>query len=238
MTLVPEEEITTSKLNVLLGEYVDSEGNVDYSVLEREGEVQRYVDGLKDADTENMKGNARLAFWINAYNMLTIYGILRELKRDESFAQKGNKSYVKRFNFFYRTKNEVGGRKISLYKMENQILRKEFAEPRIHFALNCGSASCPLLKDGLYSDENLDAELEAATTLFVRSPSGTRLDREKDVLHLSSIFKWYSKDFEKSAGSVLNFVRRYMADQDREYLENNPGLKIEYQPYDWGPNMA
>jgi hypothetical protein len=235
---MPDEKISESKLNVLLGEYIDSEGNVDYSSLEREGEVQRYVDGLKNADPEKMDENERLAFWINAYNMLTIYGILRELEKDESFAKKGNKSYIRRINFFYRSKYEVGGRKISLYKMENEILRKEFAEPRIHFALNCGSASCPLLKDGLYSADNLDAELEAAATLFVRSPSGTWLDREKGVLHLSSIFKWYSNDFEKASGSALNFVKKYMADQDRKYLESNPGLKIEYQPYDWGLNMA
>ncbi len=169
--------------------------------------------------------------------MLTINGILRQLRKNPDFAKKGNKSIFQRLRFFWWTKYQIGGRKYSLYKIENKILRK-FSEPRIHFALNCASQSCPLLKDGLYSGENLDQELDMAATLFIRSPNGARLDRKNKILHLSPIFKWYRKDFEKSSGSIIEFLKKYLREEDREFIEDNlVEMKISYKEYDWGLNI-
>ena len=226
------------RLDSLLKRYVGSEGKVDYQSLEEET-VEDYVRWLEGFDPGNLKTrNEKLAFWINAYNMLTIYGVLRQLRRNPDFARRGNKSWFQRFRFFWWTKYKIGGRKYSLYQIENKILRKEFSEPRIHFALNCGSQSCPLLKDGLYSAEYLDEELDMAATIFIRSPQGARLDRENKTLHLSSIFKWYKEDFEKSSGSVLKFVKRYLQEEDRKFIEENLSeIKMSYQEYDWGLNI-
>jgi len=95
-----------------------------------------------------------------------------------------------------------------------------------------------LLKDGLYSAENLDQELEFATKIFIQSPTGVYIDTEKKVIHMSQIFKWYRKDFEKAAGSVLEFVKKYLLEFDLEFIENNPEIKISYQEYDWNLNIA
>ncbi len=209
---------------------------MDYSSIEEEETVENYVKWLESFDPKNLKtANEKLAFWINAYNMLTINGILR--RKNPDFAKKGNKSIFQRLRFFWWTKYQIGGRKYSLYKIENKILR-EFSEPRIHFALNCASQSCPLLKDGLYSGENLDQELDMAATLFIRSPNGARLDRKNKILHLSPIFKWYRKDFEKSSGSIIEFLKKYLREEDRKFIEDNLSeIKISYQEYDWGLNI-
>ena len=227
------------RLNSILTRFVDSESKVDYSSLEEEKTVEKYVRWLETFDPKNLKTrNEKLAFWINAYNMLTIYGVLSQLRKNPDFAKKGNQSIFQRFRFFWWTKYQIGGRKYSLYQIENKILRKKFSEPRIHFALNCASQSCPLLKDGLYSAENLDQELDLAATLFIRSSKGAWLDRKNRILHLSPIFKWYKKDFEKSYGSIVEFVKRYLREEDRKFMEGNLSeIRISYQEYDWGLNI-
>jgi len=104
--------------------------------------------------------------------------------------------------------------------------------------MNCASHSCPLLKDGLYSPENLDHELDMAATLFIGSSKGARLDRKNRILYLSPIFKWYRKDFEKSSGSIAEFVKKYLREEDRKFIEGNLSeIKISYQEYDWGLNI-
>jgi len=227
------------RLNSTLMRFVDSEGKVDYSSLDEVETVENYVRSLETFDPEDLKTrNEKLAFWINTYNMLTIYGVVSQLKKNADFAKKGNKSILQRFRFFWWKKYKIGGRKYSLYQIENKILRKKLYEPRIHFALNCASQSCPLLKDGLYSAENLDQELDMAATLFIRSSKGTRLDRKNRILYLSPIFKWYRKDFEKSSGSIVEFVKKYLGEEDRKFIEGNlSAVKLSYQDYDWGLNV-
>ena len=226
------------RLNNLLMEYITPEGKVDYETMKDSKTVEDYVEWLKTFNPETLKTrNEKLAFWINTYNMITVCGVLRKLKEDPDFVEKGHKSYLQRVKFFWRTKYVIGGKKYSLYQIENKILRK-MNEPRIHFALNCASGSCPLLKDGLYSAENLDQELELATKIFIQSPTGVVIDREKNVMHMSQIFKWYKKDFEKAVGSVLEFVKKYLSKFDLEFIENNPEIRISYQKYDWNLNIA
>jgi hypothetical protein len=229
-----------NRLDSLLERFADSEGKVDYASLQQEEKiVESYVRRMEKLDPGNLRTrNEKLAFWINAYNTLTLYGVLRELRKDPGFAEKGNRSKFQRIRFFWWTKYKISGRKYSLHQIENDILRKKFSEPRIHFALNCGSQSCPLLKDGLYSAENLDEELNIAATIFIRSPRGLLLDKKSRTIHLSSIFKWYEEDFEKASGSVIDFVKRYLSEEDRTFVEDNLSeLEVRYQDYDWALNI-
>jgi len=231
--------IFKDRLDALLTQYVDAEGRVDYSSIDTEKAVEDYVKWLKSFDPENLKTkDEKLAFWINTYNMLTIHGVCSQLRKNPDFAKKGNKSFFQRFRFFWLTKYQIGKRKYSLYQIENKILRKKFSDPRIHFALNCASQSCPLLKNNLYSAENLDQELDMAATMFIRSPKGAHLDRKNKILYLSSIFKWYKKDFEKASGSILEFVKKYLKEEDRKFIQDHLSeMKISYQGYDWGLNI-
>ena len=153
--------ILSSRINSRLALYVNEEGNVDYSLVSQDQLILDYYEHLKDYNLDDLKTkNEKLAFWINTYNMLTLYGVVKHLQANPKYIQKGNSGRVMRFSFFYKQKYQIGSMKINLYDLENKILRKQFAEPRIHFALNCASQSCPLLKNGLYSAETLDKELD------------------------------------------------------------------------------
>src|SRR5438105_13293394 len=90
--------------------------------------------------------------------------------------------------FFYIDRHVVGRRRLSLATIENRILRGELHEPRIHFALVCAALGCPLLKHGLYSAEDIEAEPESAAQQFIRSPRGVHIEREQRIVWLSRIF--------------------------------------------------
>ena len=232
-----ELESMSQILEGVLKRYRSTTGDVDYlSMLGDQGMV-KFAESLGDFNLNRLETkNEKLAFWINCYNALSIYGVIKKLKQDPEFIQKGNSSWWGRVKFFAFQKFNVGGKEFTLRDIENYI-RKEFEDPRIHFALNCASSSCPLLKDGLYSSENLDRELDSAAELFIRSPIGAILNHDESILRLSLIFKWYKKDFENEGVSVLEYVSRFMKEADREYLlEHRKEIKIRFMDYDWALN--
>jgi hypothetical protein len=180
----------------------------------------------------------QLAFWINCYNSLSIYGVIKKLKSDPEFVRKGNTSWLQRVRFFALQKFEVGGNQYTLREIENDI-RKDFEDPRIHFALNCSSMGCPVLKDGRYSAENIEVELDEAAKLYLSSPAGAKLDDDNNILYLSMIFKWYKKDFENTGKSIPEFVLQFIPDDKKQYLEAHlDDIKVKYLDYDWSLNVS
>ncbi len=196
--------------------------------------AESYIQWLRDFEPETLQtSHSKLSFWINTYNMMTLHTVQGNLGRDSNFSQRGNKGLFQRIRFFWYTKHNISGSKYSLYQIENRILRK-MDEPRIHFALNCASASCPILKNGLYSEESLERELENATSTFIQSSRGVAIDRSSKSVRLSRIFKWYKRDFKRAAGSVLQYIRAYLPEDDRSYIDaNSSKLSIKYMKYDW-----
>ncbi|MCE7735290.1 MAG: DUF547 domain-containing protein, partial [Candidatus Heimdallarchaeota archaeon] len=130
--------------------------------------------------------------------------------------------------FFYLRKHKVAGMKLSLYTLENKILRKKFKDPRIHFAINCASISCPFLPGKLFLPENLSEFLEDLTEQFVNNQNSVIL--KENILYVSRIFKWYKKDF-KGHGGVIPFIQKYWKG---EKFSNN--TKLKYLHYDWEIN--
>ncbi|MFW9944799.1 MAG: DUF547 domain-containing protein [Candidatus Sifarchaeia archaeon] len=236
--MIEEVDEVQNGLAGVLRQHLDQSGNVDYFALLAENSVVQYAKSLEDFNLKVLKTREeRLAFWINVYNALSIYGVVKKLKQDPGFARRGNKSLVQKARFFVMERFSVGGRRFSLWSLENYI-RTEFKEPRIHFALNCSSLSCPPLRNGLYSAVNLESELEQATRLYINGPHGSRLDRDNNVLWLSMIFKWYRKDFESVGVTVLDFVTRYLPENDKQYaIENSDSLTIKHMDYDWSLNV-
>jgi hypothetical protein len=196
--------------------------------------AETYVQWLRDFDPRTLQTRrSRLAFWINTYNMLTIHAVQKKLEEDPDFTQKDHKNIFQRIKFFWSTKHVIGGKQFSLYQIENNILRK-MNEPRIHFALNCASASCPVLKEGLYNEESLERELEAAASGFIQSPLGVVIEKGNMTVRLSRIFKWYKKDFKGAAGSVLAYVKEYLQEGDRAFIDSTmSNISIRYMEYNW-----
>ncbi len=124
-----------------LKKWVDSNGRVDYQSIKNDAWFQEHITTIKNTDLSNYNYNEEFAFWLNTYNLLTIEGICIELKRKSNW--KGNLTLLSKLKFFILRKFKVGNRKLILNYIEHKILRKKFKDPRIHFVINCGSASCP-----------------------------------------------------------------------------------------------
>ncbi len=231
--------ILNQNLGEIIDRYRDSHGNVNYFALMADRSMVNYAETLSGFDLGTLKTrDAQLAFWINSYNALSIYGVVKKLEKDSDFANRGNKSFLSRARFFAVQKFKVGGKMYTLKTIEDNI-RKEFEDPRIHFALNCSSLGCPLLKEGLYSAENLDKELDAATKLYLSSTEGLRLDKEEDILYISMIFKWYKKDFEVTGKTVTEYIREYAPNHIREYIhEKKDTLNLKNIEWDWNLNVS
>ena len=121
---------------------------------------------------------------------------------------------------------------MTLDQIENDILRPRFADPRVHFAINCASRSCPPLKSEPYRGDVLDQQLTEVTEAFINDPDRNRL--EGSTLYVSKIFKWYSGDFNDD---IVGFFIKYAGGALREKLrKNRKGIKVKYLDYDWSLN--
>jgi len=202
---------------------------VDYPGLAASTDWRRLVAQLDTTDPSALASREqRLAFWINAYNILAIDLVARH-PEIESIRDIGSLLRP----VWKREAGRVGGQPISLDEIENGILRKQ-GEPRMHAAIVCASLSCPSLRREPFDAARLDAQLDDAVRRWLASPEkGLRLDRARGVLWLSSIFDWFEADFEP--GGVLAFVSRYLSDADRAFVETRRP-RLEYFNYDWRVN--
>jgi hypothetical protein len=239
----------------LLQRYVVN-GRVDYQSLKADrASLTAYLKQLERVNTEDFQRWSKaeqMAFWINAYNAITIEGILRNypiqwggLLARARFPQ----SSIRQISGFWDTMFvRVMGRELTLNDIEHKILRQEFGEPRIHFVIVCASVGCPILENRAFFAADLASRLDQATRNFIRDPEKVRLDRPQNVLYLSPIFDWYAADFPASAGSrknlseysqaetgIIEFVLKYFPEtEQKSFLQNQP--KIKYLDYDWSLN--
>ncbi len=210
-----------SAWNSLLERYVDSSGNVDYkSFSGNRGGLDAYLEDLAGKEPPESAGkNEKLAYYINLYNAATVQLIL------DNYPLKS----IQDINSPWDTKRvKIGGRMVSLGDIEHKILRK-MDEPRIHFAINCASFSCPRLMNWAFTPGQMESQLQEATTGFIRDTAKNRIS--KSSLQLSTIFDWYKMDFTEN-GTLIEYLNRF--------TENpiSPDAKITYLEYDWSLNDA
>lgn len=204
---------------------------VDYPALVGSEDWKRLVAGVRSARPSLLERDARIAFWINAYNILTIDLILTHYPI-ESIKDIGS--------FFSPVWNvevaTIEGRALSLGQIEHDILRKS-GEPRIHGAIVCASVSCPPLARTPFRKESLDGDLSNAMRRWLSSPTkGVAIDRGRGVVRISKIFDWFEDDFEPGGG-VLKSIAPYLAKEDARWLEANADeVSIRYFDYDWALN--
>lgn len=225
-----------STWNELLQEYVDEEGLVDYKAWKASSEdmaiLDQYIAHLSAADPNARSSNeARLAYWINAYNAVTVKGILRE------YPTTSIRNHTAKFFGYNIWKNlllPVGEQKVSLEHIEHQILRK-MNEPRIHFAIVCASIGCPRLLNEAYVPEKLDQQLATNAEHFFRQPRHFRADRSANSVYLSSILDWFAEDFGSDQAAQLRTVSEWVPEQQRAFVTKQ-GITVRYLDYDWGIN--
>jgi hypothetical protein len=161
------------------------------------------------------------AFYINAYNILVIKGII------DAYPVKGPMAVP---NFFDKKIYKVNAAAVSLNNIENDILRKKFPDARLHFALVCGALSCPPLPSFAIKPEKIETQLTELTTRSIRNNKFTRLDAKNRKAAVSMIFNWYKDDFIADSGSVLNFLNKYLASPIAAQTN------VTYYDYDWTLN--
>ena len=212
----------------VLSKYVKN-GHVDYiGIKSSPGELTAFLEStakVSKDEFETWTEDQQLAFLINVYNARTIELIIdnypvesiRDIKKDG----KGpwDQPVVKIFSGI-----------ITLNQLENGVIRKNYNEPRIHFALVCASIGCPPLLDKPYTGANLDTELETQTKKFLSDARKNSIDRNNKTLRVSPIFEWYAGDFEKVAGSPADFLKKYYGGFPLD------GYIIAYTDYDWSLN--
>ena len=204
------------------------DGVVDYAGFKRdEARLDGFLERSGRVDPASLSREERFAYYINAYNAWTIKLILTGYPGVKSIKELGSllqspwkKPFVK-----------IGGRTLTLDDIEHSILRPEFKDARVHFAINCASKGCPPLLTEPYRGAVLDEQLNRVTTAFLNRPGNYRLDGNR--LHVTSIFKWFGEDF----GNVLDFYTRYAQGELKQaLLAGRDRIKIDYLDYDWSLN--
>jgi len=221
---VNPEEITKDSANHqlwtnLLQKHVSNAGNVNYQSFKTDRSLLKdYITSLSgNMPDDTWSKNDILAYWINAYNALTVDLILRH------YPTKSIKDIKKPWDQRYW---KLGDKWYNLNEIEHEILRK-MDEPRIHFAIVCASFSCPKLQNTAFEAADLDAQLTLATKTFINDPKRNTLTPNK--IEISKIFSWFAKDFGGS-GNIINYINKY-ADIK---IPNNTSKR--FKDYDWALN--
>jgi hypothetical protein len=204
--------------NAFLQKNVSSTGKVDYkNIKKNRTDFDKILTTLAAKTPEkSWSKNDQLAYWINVYNAYTIKLIVDNYPVKKITDLDGGKPWdVKRI--------ELAGSKYSLNQIENEIIRPQFKDARIHFAINCAAKSCPPLLNKAFYSATLQSQLDSQTKKFVLS-SANVLDAK--TVKVSKIFDWYKIDF----GVLTDFLNKYAT------VKVNKDAKIEFQDYNWNLN--
>jgi len=218
----------------ILKHYVLDNGTVQYAALKGGLDpLARFVQqiGAVSPDSHPSLFPTRahkLAYWLNTYNAWVLWAMAKEYPEKKDRLS----SLIGRYHFFMRIKFKAGGRDFSLNEIETNAIRRQFHEPRIHFAIVCASRSCPWLSREAFTGERLEEQLEARTRLFLNQMRNIRFNSAQREVSLSQIFEWYREDFGNSMENLLAFIGKYRS-------EVRLGKwKVRYIEYDWGINDA
>ena len=243
--------------NTIKAQAIDDHGaHVDYGIIHQSSAYQNFrrssMPQLGAFNPEQLASHTeKLAFWINLYNVLLMDAVITF-----DVQQSVTEGRLGLLSFFRRAAYNVGGQRLSAEDIEHGILRgnaghpylpgPQFAasdpraswilypfDPRIHFALNCASRSCPPI--AVYDSNHIDAQLDLATRSFV--DADVVLDAESNQVRLSSIFKWYRQDFGGHSGVIAFLLDHLPGDQRRSWLQQHAeSIRLVYSPYDWSLN--
>lgn len=243
----------------LLTRYVQSDGDVGYAAWHESAAdtvalhavLRAWLAESPESNPQAFAGVAhRLGYWLNLYNALVIREVVgrwpiasvKDVKPtllSKAIPLKG---------FFVDLRFDVAGQSMSLMQIENKVIRAQFKDARIHFALNCGSAACPVLRPSVFDGDALDLQLDEASREFVNNGESVEVEPSTKAVWLSKIFKWYRGDFETHAqndasiegATVLDFAAYYASEALATALQTakREGYRVRYRDYDWSVNAA
>lgn len=228
-----------SALDALLKKHVKGD-RVDYKALQADraaldGYCERLAK-LAKADLEKMPKSDQFAFWIDAYNALTLktivdhYPIPAPTKPSEF-----PKNSIRQIDGAWTAKHTVASQQVSLDEIENKVLRPTFKDPRVHTAINCASRGCPPLRAEAFTGAKLEAQLNDNVERFLADPARTVYDAKGSKLVVSKIFDWFKEDFGGDEG-VVKFIRAHAPAAQKGLLEKLGAKSVTFADYDWTLN--
>ena len=201
-------------------------GVVDYDGIAAEAGFATTVEAIAEADLSEADDLAVLACSINTYNVLAVQGILNGRSPRTAFGK---------LKYFMTDKYVIASEKLSLYAFEHKKIIP-LGEPRIHFAIVCASASCPILRSEAYVPARLETQLDEAAREFINDPTKNSFDLEGGTARISKIFKWFRDEFEAAGGSLAGYLALWVDDPELQDALEHGRIKIKHQPYDWSLN--
>ena len=219
----PTSAQVTASTTAFLKRFVNKEGEVNYKAIQKD---PKQLDALlDDIASFSMKGASQAelyAFYLNAYNILVIGEIVSNYPVTSVQDMPG---------FFDKTQMLIGGEKMTLDELEHNKLRKLYDDPRLHFALVCGTTSCPRLSREAYMGKELFVQLNAQTKRVLTDPAFVKVDAEGKTVKLPEIFKWYESDFGMSGKTGVAYVNQFRDDK-----RVPTWFAMDYYTYDWRLN--
>ncbi|HET6267755.1 MAG TPA: DUF547 domain-containing protein [Acidobacteriota bacterium] len=241
------------RYGAVLKEYVVA-GRVNYAALQKNrGPIDHVIkefSSVKPEEYQKWSREQQIAYWINIYNGWFLQIVIDHYPIHESrlIGFVFPKNSVQRISGIWdKIFLETPMGKVSLNDIEHKILRSQFKEPRIHFAIVCASIGCPKLRSEPTLAASLDRDLDNSAAAFISDPSKVKLQPEIRRIELSSIFKWFAGDFAGFAdddwkhlysiekAGPLAFISRYLPAADSAYLKQR-SVDVGYLPYDWTLN--
>lgn len=217
--------------DAVLKDIVNADGTVDYKRLhDSPTGLNRYIEQLAECDFDALDRDGKLALLINAYNAFTLRLIvdhypIKSIRDIPSSKRWGHKRW------------QIGDLTLSLEEIENDYLRGRFAEPRIHFAINCASQSCPPLRPEAFTPALLEKQLQEQTTQLHGAGSFASYDSERATLTLNPIYDWYRSDFHSDEEGLIRYAAGFMPALKRD-LEKGISVSISWKTYDWSLNKT
>ena len=211
----------TEEANILLQSSVKN-GQVDYAAIKQnDNQIDQLYQEIGEMSLKDASGDEKKAFYINAYNLITIYQVKENYPLKSPMDVKG---------FFDEKKHTVAGESLTLNALEKEKLIKPYQDPRFHFVLVCAAQSCPPLASAAYQADQLDKQLDEKTRQALNSPQYIRVNKAAKKIAVSKIFDWYQDDFTRDSPSVLAYINRY---RDQPIPKN---YQLDFYEYDWSLN--
>lgn len=234
------DQVDHRDYDALLHTYVDCQGMVNYAAWKCDSEAMgRLYDylvslGCVDVADPSASREGEIAFYINAYNALVLYGILQEYPTPSiQKHQRGKDGY----HIFDDLLLWIDGEYLSLNDIEHGILRT-LEEPRIHFAIVCAALDCPRLRQEAYVPGRLEEQLCDNAVDFFAASHRFRITAWKKTVYLSSILRWFGEDFGTCESEILARIMPYLPCDARDWLATHPCPKVKYLGYNWALNDA
>lgn len=249
----PEQGFSHESFEELLGRYVTPEGRVDYNLWHASGDsvsqLDTYLAAVSRFSPDNSADrfadrNDELAYWMYGYNAYVIKAVLDHWPLSSVTDVKAPIEAIKGMGFFYQLRFAFGGEYMSLLTVENKKIRARYRDARIHFVLNCASESCPVARPDLPTGDELEQLMTKAAGDFINDSGNVFVNHNARKVFLSSIFKWYEKDFindlrakgRPAERGLIDYVASVATGALKSDLDRANGYDIEFRDYDWRLN--